>query len=128
MSDFTTFSIALAKLGIEADLIGEKTLLVRSTPALLGNVSAQAIFNELTALPEWSDWGDVMENAWDAALSRLACHRSIRSGRELEKPEVYELLEALYEADSCGFCPHGRPVAKFISLTELELMFGRARF
>jgi len=128
VSDFTTFSIALAKLGIEADLIGEKTLLVRSTPALLGNVSAQAIFNELTALPEWSDWGDVMENAWDAALSRLACHRSIRSGRELEKPEVYELLEALYEADSSGFCPHGRPVAKFISRTELELMFGRARF
>jgi DNA mismatch repair protein MutL len=100
-------------------------IVVRALPSLIRGVSAAAIFAELFALPEWSDWGALVSNTWDMAIARLACHRSIRKGRELEPREAYELMQALSEAEASGFCPHGRPIVKFLSEADFENMFGR---
>jgi DNA mismatch repair protein MutL len=124
-AQFQQFQPSLLKLGIEADRISENAIIVRSLPALLQGISAQAIFSELFALPEWSDWGAVVSNAWDMAIARLACHRSIRRGRELEAPEVRELLVTLADAEASGFCPHGRPIVKLLREEDFEAMFGR---
>ncbi len=66
-----------------------------------------------------------MDNLWDQAVARLACHSSVRSGRELGAEESYKLLEGLKEADNSGFCPHGRPIVKLLDKSDFELMFGR---
>ena len=67
-----------------------------------------------------------MEEWFDEILSRLACHGSVRRGRDLEAPEAYQLVAELEAAESSAFCPHGRPVAVFFSEKDLENMFGRS--
>lgn len=125
MDRFEQFQPVLERLGIDADRISETQIVVRALPALLSRISAAAIFAELSTLSEWSSWGDGVEHLWDLVIARLACHRSVRSGRDLEPREVYELLESLDEAETSGFCPHGRPIVTWLRQADLEAMFGR---
>ncbi|MBP9839185.1 MAG: DNA mismatch repair endonuclease MutL [Proteobacteria bacterium] len=125
MENYEKFQPILEKLGLDTDAISDNEILVRSCPSLIKNISAEKIFSELCALPEWSNWGEKVDNLWDQAVARLACHSSVRSGRELGAEESYKLLEGLKEADNSGFCPHGRPIVKLLDKSDFELMFGR---
>ena len=127
IGEFEKFQPVLQRLGIEAEMFGEGTIVIRSLPSLLHGISAARIINDLLAIPEWGDWGLAIDRRWDEAIARLACHRSSRSGRDLEKEEVYGLLRALQDADASGYCPHGRPVVKVLRGGELEAMFGRVQ-
>ena len=115
----------LAQMGIEADLMSEDSVVVRAIPELLGRLAPHAIFDELFSLPSWSDWSFALEKSQDEVLARLACHSSVRSGRILQEPEVFALLEALEKVETQAFCPHGRPIVKYFREYELEKMFGR---
>lgn len=120
-----TACASLTRFGFALERFGDDTLVVRAVPALLGDVSVSTLFNDLLALPEWGSWNARIEDALDAAIARMACHRSIRTGRDLEEPEVFELIASLHEAETSGYCPHGRPVVTYLRRTDLELMFGR---
>lgn len=118
----------LARLGIECEMFGEETIVVRGMPALLGAVSAKSLFSELLALPEWENWDSLVEERIDEVLVRMSCHGSVRSGRLLNRDEVHALVDTLIEAESSAFCPHGRPTSIRLSARELENMFGRVGF
>lgn len=126
IEQFESFKPILEDIGIDAELFSDDQVAVRSLPALLGGVSAESIFNEFFALPSWSDWKEELEVKIDRVISRIACHGSVRSGRDLKAEEVYALLEDLEAAESSAFCPHGRPVVIKLSEYELECMFDRA--
>lgn len=119
---------SLQKLGFESEVFGENTIIVRSVPAILGTVSASRLLREVLSLPEWADAKLPLERAIDACLARLACHRSVRSGQQLSAEEAYSLVDALKEAESASFCPHGRPVLLRYSESQLEALFGRSQF
>ena len=80
---------------------------------------------DLLSEPDFADWLTLLEDKIDAVLARMACHRSIRSGRILQAEEAYALVAELEEAEVSGLCPHGRPTAKLLSRNDLESMFGR---
>ena len=122
---FVEFCETLARLGIEAELFGEGSVIVRGLPSVLGSVSAREIFQDIFSLSEWEGWQGVVDNRIDSVIARLACHSSIRSGRELEPEEVYALLAEMERVEASGLCPHGRPVMKEFSRLELEKLFGR---
>lgn len=122
----------LLELGIDLEPFGESAVAVRSVPALLRNPSPAKLIEDLAAVAEWG----VLDNQLagprqevilrlESAIARLACHRSIRSGRQLEREEVYALLYELNRVEGSAFCPHGRPVLRFISPYEFERIFGR---
>lgn len=115
----------LARLGIELELFGESSVLVRAMPGLI-KTSPKKIFDDLFSLGEWSDWDSHLGSRCDDAIARIACHGSIRSGRELEREEAYELMRSLDEAECSGLCPHGRPIVKEYTLAQVEAMFGRS--
>jgi len=94
-------------------------------PALLGAVSAKQMLDDLFALPEFFDLGEKIEARMEEVVASLACHGSIRSGRELEKEEAYALVKDLEEVENSAFCPHGRPVVQYFTKEELEIRFGR---
>lgn len=125
LSQLERFSPILEKLGIDYERLDGDEIMVRSLPTLLKNKSARSIFDDLLSLPSWSNWQSEIDHRWDEIVSRLACHSSVRSGRELKKEEVYSLLQELEEVERSAFCPHGRPVAKFVAESELEALFGR---
>ena len=114
------------KLGFECDTFGEDAIVLRAVPAILSNVSPSGMLLDCLSLSSWSSWQTEIEKHLDAVIARLACHGSVRSGRELEPEEAYALLDSLKEVEASAFCPHGRPVVQYLSQAELEARFGRS--
>lgn len=116
----------LRRLGLETELFGDDSVVIRSVPALLGNISPKRLLLDICSIPEWANRTAELQTRLSLAVARLACHASIRSGRRLEREEVYRLLEQLEEVEAGAYCPHGRPVSCELTHGELETLFGRA--
>lgn len=61
----------------------------------------------------------------DSIAARLACHASIRSGRSLNREEVYALFSLMEDAELSSACPHGRPCVVSFDEASIESWFGR---
>jgi DNA mismatch repair protein MutL len=123
-SDSSELLSLLEAVGFEVESLGDESLVVRAVPSLLARFSAKRLVEDLCA--ELTLEG-ALERKIDAVISRLACHGSVRSGRELEQEEVYQLLSDLESTELRAFCPHGRSVARVLSSQELERLFGRVQ-
>ena len=115
----------LATLGLVLEPFGGTAVVVRETPAILGNISARALV--LDVLDEVADQGDSpsLRARMDAILSRMACHGSIRSGRQMRAEEMNALLREMEATPLSGQCNHGRPTYVELKLTDIERLFGR---
>ncbi len=115
----------LSRLGLEIEAFGPGAVLVRATPAALRNPDAAVLLRDLAGEFAESDTPVALEARLDAALARLACHRSIRAGRRLTAEEMNALLREMEATPKAGTCSHGRPTFLRLSQTELEKLFGR---
>jgi DNA mismatch repair protein MutL len=115
----------LAALGLTIEPFGGHAIAVRETPAILGNVSARALLQDV--LDELADQGDSpsLLAKMDAILSRMACHGSIRSGRQMRAEEMNALLREMEDTPLSGQCNHGRPTYVELKLSDIERLFGR---
>jgi DNA mismatch repair protein MutL len=116
---------ALARLGLTLEPFGGNALAVRATPAILGQVNAAALLRDI--LDELSDLGDSQQllARIDAVLSRMACHGSVRSGRQMHVQEMNALLREMEATPLSGQCNHGRPTYVELKLSDIERLFGR---
>ena len=119
------FADDLAALGLTIEPFGGHAIAVRETPAVLGNVSARALVQDV--LDELADQGDSpsLLAKMDAILSRMACHGSIRSGRQMRAEEMNALLREMEDTPLSGQCNHGRPTYVELKLSDIERLFGR---
>jgi DNA mismatch repair protein MutL len=115
----------LSRLGLEIEAFGPGAVLVRAVPAALKNPDAAGLLRDLAEEFAESDTPVALEARLDAALARLACHRSIRAGRRLTGEEMSALLREMEATPRAGTCSHGRPTFLKLSRAELEKMFGR---
>jgi len=115
----------LARMGLTVEPFGGDAVAVRETPAALGAVNAAALLRDI--LDELADLGQSqsLTNRLDAVLSRMACHGSIRSGRQMRADEMNALLRAMEATPHSGQCNHGRPTYVALKLTDIEKLFGR---
>jgi DNA mismatch repair protein MutL len=116
---------ALARLGLEIEAFGPGAVLVRAVPAALKHADAAAMLVDLAEEFAESDTPVALEARLDSALARLACHRSVRAGRRLEKEEMAALLREMEATPRAATCSHGRPTFLKLTRAELEGMFGR---
>jgi DNA mismatch repair protein MutL len=117
---------ALRKLGFILEDFGGTARVVQSVPRLLAEREfirvLRDVLEELSSLGRSRSFMDVQEDI----LMRMACHSVVRGAHSLAAAEISALLAAL---DSVGFatnCPHGRPVFRRISRSDVEKMFKRA--
>ena len=121
----TDHAPALAALGLVLEPFGGDAVAVRETPAALGTCDARALV--LDILDELADLGasQALESRIDAVLSRMACHGSIRSGRQMRADEMNALLREMEATPLSGQCNHGRPTYVELKLSDIEKLFGR---
>ena len=115
----------LSRLGLTLEPFGGGAIAVRETPAILGEVNAEAMLRDI--LDELVDQGDSarVQSKIEAILSRVACHGSIRSGRRMQGAEMNALLREMEATPLSGQCNHGRPTYVELKLSDIERLFGR---
>ncbi|MGE4480508.1 DNA mismatch repair endonuclease MutL [Acidocella sp.] len=115
----------LAKLGLEIEAFGPGAVLVRGVPAALKEPDAAGLLRDLAAEFAESSTPLALEAKLDSALARLACHRSIRAGRRLQREEIDTLLREMEATPRAATCSHGRPTFLKLTRADLEKLFGR---
>ncbi|QFT61338.1 DNA mismatch repair endonuclease MutL [Roseivivax sp. THAF30] len=116
----------LARMGLTIEPFGGSAIAIRETPAILGEVNAEALIRDV--LDELSEGGGsrLVQDKLEAILSRVACHGSIRSGRRMRAEEMNALLREMEATPHSGQCNHGRPTYIELGLADIEKLFGRA--
>jgi len=115
----------LQALGLMVEAFGPGAVLVRETPALLGETDVAGLIRDIA--------DDLAENGQALALrerleevcSTMACHGSVRAGRRLTAPEMNALLRQMEATPHSGQCNHGRPSYVELKLADIERLFGR---
>ncbi|MFB9867511.1 DNA mismatch repair endonuclease MutL [Vreelandella sulfidaeris] len=118
---------AIAKLGIELDIAGPETLLVRQLPALLSQADPEALVRQM--LEELSRYGRThqVEARLHELLSTMACHGSVRANRRLTIDEMNALLRDMERTERSDQCNHGRPTWTQMGLKALDRLFLRGQ-
>lgn len=118
---------AIAKLGIELDIAGPETLLVRQLPALLAQADPEALVRQM--LEELARYGRThqVEARLHELLSTMACHGSVRANRRLTIDEMNALLRDMERTERSDQCNHGRPTWTQMSLKALDRLFLRGQ-
>ena len=115
----------LATLGLHVEQFGPGAVAVRETPALLGEINAQAMVRDLA--DELAEWGSAqgLRDRLEHVAATMACHGSVRSGRLLKPDEMNALLRQMEVTPNSGQCNHGRPTWVELDLKDIERLFGR---
>jgi DNA mismatch repair protein MutL len=115
----------LAEFGLVLEPFGPGAVLVRETPAALGDTDIAGLVRDIA--------DDLAENGAALALKErlehvagtMACHGSVRAGRRLTAPEMNALLRQMEATPHSGQCNHGRPTYVELKLADIERLFGR---
>ncbi len=116
---------ALAEVGLIVEPFGGSAVAITETPAILGPVNGAALLRDI--LDELADSGHstLTRARIDAVLSRMACHGSVRSGRQMRPEEMNALLREIEATPNSAQCNHGRPTFVELKLSDIERLFGR---
>ena len=114
----------LGRLGLVVEPFGD-ALVVREAPAILGQTPLAPLLRDLAEDLTETGVPLALEMRLFAALSRMACHGSIRSGRRLALPEMNALLRRMEATLYSGQCNHGRPTHVALDRADIERLFDR---
>ncbi len=115
----------LADVGFIIEPFGEGMIVVREIPALLGDADIKQIIIDLGDDLSESGLPSSYLAKIDLILGNIACHRSVRSGRNLNETEMNQLLREMEKTPNSGQCNHGRPTSISLSLKDIEKLFNR---
>lgn len=115
----------LDAFGLEVEAFGPTAVAVRATPALLGDLNAKTLLQDIV-----DDLRDLktetrLQGQLEEFLSTMACHGSIRANRKLSIDEMNAILRQMEETPNSAQCNHGRPTYVELKIPEIEKLFGR---
>ncbi|MFT8736832.1 MAG: DNA mismatch repair endonuclease MutL [Zymomonas mobilis] len=115
-----------AALGLETERFGHEAILVRATPAMLGNCAVKAMIKDLAGEITAYDQSLLLKEKFDHIVATMACHGSVRAGRLLSVAEMNALLREMEITPHSGQCNHGRPTWVKLGHKDIEKLFGRS--
>ncbi|WP_342657453.1 DNA mismatch repair endonuclease MutL [Sphingomonas sp. NY01] len=115
----------LAEFGLELERFGPAAMLVRATPALLGQSDPRGLVADLADELAAYDEALSLRERLDHVASTMACHGSVRAGRILSVAEMNALLREMEATPHSGQCNHGRPTWVKLAHGDIEKLFGR---
>ncbi len=114
-----------ARLGLTLERFGEGAVLVRETPALLGQCDIAGLVRDLADELLAAGESFSLKERLEAVCATMACHGSVRSGRVLSAEEMNALLREMEATPHSGQCNHGRPTYVELKLADIEKLFHR---
>lgn len=113
----------LLAAGFAVEDIGAQSLLVRQAPLYLDHADIPSVLSEMAEklmLPVNAD-----NNIHEDLLKSVSCKAAIKAGKSSDPAELQYLAEKVLSMPDVRNCPHGRPVAVYLSRRELEKRFKR---
>jgi len=115
----------LSDFGLDLERFGARAMLVRATPALLGQTDPRGLVADLADELAAYDQTLSLRERLDHVASTMACHGSVRAGRILSVAEMNALLREMEATPHSGQCNHGRPTWVKLAHADIEKLFGR---
>lgn len=113
------------QLGLVFEAFGEDAIMVRETPAMLGDLDIKGLISSLAADLVSFGEGFALKERLEEVCSSMACHGSVRAGRVMQASEMNALLREMEATSHSGQCNHGRPTYVELKLADIEHLFGR---
>jgi DNA mismatch repair protein MutL len=115
----------LEELGLVIESFGPATVVVREVPALLGTTDVHGLLRDLADELAEFDTALSLKERLEHVCGTMACHGSVRAGRQLNQAEMDALLRQMEATPHSGQCNHGRPTYVELKLADIERLFGR---
>ncbi len=115
----------LEALGLVVEPFGQGAVVVRETPAMLGEADVRGLVRDLADELAELDTAVALDQRIDEVCASMACHGSVRAGRRLGADEMNALLREMEATPHSGQCSHGRPTYVTLRLADIERLFGR---
>lgn len=114
-------------LGFDIIRTGRDYLSIHAYPSLMNEKNLQELlssFQDHTALVGNLD---LIEEGIDKVLANIACKSSLRAYDRISLLEMNALLRQIETTTNSGYCSHGRPTWRFMSVAELDKIFMRGK-
>ena len=115
----------LADYGLALERFGPAAMLVRAVPSALAHGDVQALVRDVADDLAQNDDALLLGERLDHVLATMACHHSVRAGRQLSVAEMNALLREMERTPRSGQCNHGRPTWVKLAHGDIEKLFGR---
>ena len=116
----------LARVGLELEEFGERTVSVTSIPSFLQGENLQSLLEALSEELTERGEGGALDRVLDRLCVLLACRGAVKANHRLQEEEVNSLLREWEETGQPATCPHGRPLLITWSWREVEGWFRRS--
>lgn len=115
----------LDRMGFSVREFGGNTFIISAVPALAGMSNPRELFLDILEQYGSEDTKSDRGGTLDTIIARMACKAAVKAGTALSNEEIDKLLDDMARADLFSHCPHGRPVVKRFTDTDLKKWFYR---
>lgn len=114
----------LRSLGFQVKFFGGGTVILEGVPLEVRPGEESAVLRDVLGMFREEE-GRLKLGPRERLATTFACRTAVKAGDRLTAPEIAGLLGDLLRAEVPYVCPHGRPVAIRLTLSELDRRFGR---
>jgi DNA mismatch repair protein MutL len=124
---FAEYTDALAQVGFHAGRTDDRTVEVRTVPAVFGDALEPDLLRDVLSafVADGVEGSETVDAVADALLADLACYPSITGNTSLHEGSMTGLLDALDDCENPFACPHGRPTVVRFDRGEIDDRFER---
>lgn len=115
------------ELGFDISRSGEQIVTIRSVPVTLKDVNIEKLIRDVISDIVEHRESSRIESVRNELLATISCHSAIRANDRLNVEEMNNLLRDMESTDHSGYCSHGRPTWKQMTMDELDRLFYRGR-
>ena len=120
----TSIADELCASGLHVDAFGDTAVAIFEKPADW-DMDWGAVLHDIADEVRANEHSSGLNEKLHLKLANYACHHSVRAGQVLDMAQMDALLRDIENTTRGGECNHGRPVYKFIPLTEIDGWFER---
>lgn len=110
--------------GLHIDAFGDDAIAIFEKPADW-DLNWANLFHDIADEVRANGHSSQLGERLHLKLANYACHHSVRAGQTLDMASCDALLRAIENTARAGQCNHGRPVYKFIPITDMDAWFER---